>query len=52
MAAPQRESLILTGRTLAVLLAVYGVVWIAMYWLTALAAPGDNVEQLIWIRSL
>lgn len=23
-----------------------------MYWLTALAAPGDNVEQLIWIHSL
>ena len=34
------------------LLAVFGVVWIAAYWLTATAAPGDNVEQLIWIRSL
>ena len=34
------------------LLAMFGVVWIAAYWLTATAAPGDNVEQLIWIRSL
>ena len=34
------------------LLAVFGIVWIAAYWLTATAAPGDNVEQLIWIRSL
>ena len=52
MSALQRDSLVLSGRTAAILLAVYGVVWIAMYWLTALAAPGDNVEQLIWIRSL
>ena len=37
---------------MAVLLAVYGVIWLAINWVTALAAPGDNVEQLIWMRSL
>ncbi|RGE43249.1 glycosyl transferase [Comamonas testosteroni] len=52
MTAVQRDSLILSGRTAAILLAIYGVIWVAMYWVTALAAPGDNVEQLIWIRSL
>lgn len=52
MTAVPRESLVLTGRTVAALLAVYGVIWLAINWLTALAAPGDNVEQLIWIRSL
>ncbi|MDR3065372.1 MULTISPECIES: glycosyltransferase family 39 protein [Comamonas] len=52
MTAVQRESLVLGGRAVAALLAVYGVVWLAIHWVTALAAPGDNVEQLIWIRSL
>ena len=52
MTAAQRESLVLGGRAVAALLAVYGVIWLAIHWVTALAAPGDNVEQLIWMRSL
>jgi 4-amino-4-deoxy-L-arabinose transferase-like glycosyltransferase len=52
MTVAQRKSFVLTGRALTVLLVVYGVIWLASYWITALAAPGDNVEQLIWIRSL
>lgn len=52
MTAVPRESLVLTGRAVAALLAVYGVIWLAIHWVTALAAPGDNVEQLIWIHSL
>ncbi len=52
MTAAQRESLVLGGRAVAALLAVYGVIWLAIHWVTALAAPGDNVEQLIWIHSL
>ncbi|MEG2047737.1 MAG: glycosyltransferase family 39 protein [Comamonas sp.] len=52
MTAAQRESLVLSGRAVAALLVIYGVIWLGIHWLTALAAPGDNVEQLIWIRSL
>lgn len=52
MTAEPRNSLVLTGRTLAIFLIVFGVVWLGIQWVTALAAPGDNVEQLIWIRSL
>ena len=52
MTAVQRESFVLTGRSVAVLLLVYALVWLGSYWVTALAAPGDNVEQLIWIHSL
>lgn len=52
MTAVPRESLVLGGRAVAALLALYGVIWLAIHWVTALAAPGDNVEQLIWIHSL
>lgn len=52
MTAAQRKSFVLSGRAVMALLVIYGVIWLGIHWVTALAAPGDNVEQLIWIRSL
>lgn len=52
MPAAQREPLVLSGRTLAVFLLIFGVIWLGIHWVTSLAAPMDNVEQLVWIRSL
>lgn len=34
------------------LLLAYGVVWVLLYALTTLTPPVDNVEQLVWVRSM
>lgn len=43
---------VLDGVGAALLMVVYGVVWVAAYWGTTLSPPVDNVEQLVWLRSL
>ena len=40
------------GWTVAVGLMLFGVVWLLHLNATALSAPVDNIEQLIWVRSL
>jgi 4-amino-4-deoxy-L-arabinose transferase-like glycosyltransferase len=36
----------------AALLLAYGLVWVLLYALTTLSPPVDNVEQLVWLRSM
>src|SRR5436305_3555893 len=40
------------GIALALLLLVFGAVWLTVLAGTALVAPVDNIEQLTWVRSL
>jgi 4-amino-4-deoxy-L-arabinose transferase-like glycosyltransferase len=40
------------GRLIAAALFVFAVVWLAVLAATSLAAPVDNIEQLVWLRSL
>ncbi|MFL6661410.1 MAG: glycosyltransferase family 39 protein [Rhizobacter sp.] len=40
------------GIALAILLLVFGAVWLTVLAGTALVAPVDNIEQLTWVRSL
>ncbi|SEA78055.1 Dolichyl-phosphate-mannose-protein mannosyltransferase [Acidovorax soli] len=43
---------VLDGAGVALLMAVYGAVWVTAYWMATLSPPVDNVEQLVWLRSL
>ena len=43
---------VLDGGGVALLMAVYGLVWVLLYALTTLSPPVDNVEQLVWLRSM
>lgn len=43
---------VLDGALVALVMAVFGVVWVAAYGMATLSPPVDNVEQLIWLRSL
>src|SRR2546423_6326091 len=40
------------GRQVAVLLLVFGLIWLFVLVATGLLPPADNIEQLVWVRSL
>jgi len=43
---------VLTPLSVALLLLAFGLVWSGSYALTAFSPGTDNIEQLVWVRSL